>query len=219
MAAGDAVQLGAEYLIGIGGTYYLGYTVKGLTYTKDADESIHKDERGATDSILTQDPKQGLDLTLDIVGASTDFAPPDKNELVTVQGPDDTYSSGYRVVSASTSANEGVAQLSLSLILEDSMGMTYPDGTFVETDAWDISDDLNYTDTLEPNGSSDVVSVYGAGVLLTETTDWSYASATGVITINATYIGTIIVAPGDTLVLSICPNYGRTLTTTLTGLS
>jgi len=125
MAAGDAVQVGVEYLIGIGGAAYLTHTVKGVTYSKDADESIHKEERGATDSILTQDPKETLDLTLDIVGTTTDFAPPAKNTVIQVMGPDDSSAAGWRVLSASTSANEGIAQMSLSLVREDSMIATY----------------------------------------------------------------------------------------------
>jgi len=125
MAAGDAVQLGVQYLIDVGHTYYLGHKVQTVGVGSDADSNAHKDSRGATDSILTQDPRTTLDIEFDIVGIATAFKPPAKDSVLTLKGPDDSDAIGYRVVSASTSASSEIAKLTLSLIREDSMAAIY----------------------------------------------------------------------------------------------
>ena len=125
MAAGDPVQLGVAYLYGIGEAVYTGHVIKTFNYAKDASESIHTDERGATDSILTKDPKQTLGLVIHLVGATTDFAPPTKNSVITMKGPDDASAVGWRVDSCSTAGSEDTAVLTLGLVREDSMAATY----------------------------------------------------------------------------------------------
>jgi len=219
MAAGDAIQVGAAFLIGVGETYYLGHTVMGITYALDADENVHKDIRGATDSILTKDPRTMLDITLDMIGASADFAPPAKNSIISTKGPDDDYPSGWRVVSASTGGSENPARMTLSLQREDSMRMEFDDGEITMADDWDISDDADHAETMTEHGADDVGAVYGNGTVMTETTDWNYNTTTAVLTIESAYIGGIIVDPADELSLKICPNYGPTLTLTLTGIA
>ena len=125
MAAGDAIQIGVEYLVGIGETAYLSHVVTGITYATDADENVHKDARGATDSILTKDPRTTLDITLDMVGLTTDFTPPAKNTVITLKGPDDATAVGYRLTAGATTGSENPAQMTLALIREDSMASVY----------------------------------------------------------------------------------------------
>ena len=125
MAAGDAIQVGVQYLIGTGDTEYLGHIIESVSMAKIADSNAHKDERGATDSILTQDPGITLDLEVGVVGVATDFEPPDVDTILTMKGPDDSVAVGYRVVSSGTVPSSGIAKMSLSLIREDSMAATY----------------------------------------------------------------------------------------------
>ena len=218
MAAGDAVQVGEVYLIGIGNAIYETHTIKALTYSKDGTTIIHTDIRGATDSILTMNPMDVLQITVDIVGAATDFAPPVKNSLISMKGPDDDYPTGWRV-EGSAAGSEGIAQWTLTLTAEDSMGAEFNDDTQTKTDDWDISDDADHAETLTANGATDIAAVYGNGVVMTEATDWSYDTATKILTIESTYIGTILEDPADELVLKICPNYGPALTLTLTAIA
>jgi len=125
MAAGDAVQIGVEYLIGIGNMVYLTHTVKSVGISSSATETEHTDERGATDSVLLQNPAVTLDLTVDLVGTSTTFNPPLVGDVISVKGPDDATAVGYRVKSANTKPSDGVASRDISLIREDSMQVAY----------------------------------------------------------------------------------------------
>jgi len=126
MAAGDAIQVGTQYLIGYGNTYYLGYVLTASTYNKDANAAEHMDQRGATDSILYQNPRQALSITLDLPAAfvaSTDVPKP--GDIVSMKGPADSTAAGWRVVSASMAQGMGVNSLTLSVMREDSMAATY----------------------------------------------------------------------------------------------
>ena len=220
MAAGDAVQVGLQYLIGTGYTYYQAHCVKSSSYTLDADSSAHKDCRGATDSILTQDHRDMVDAEFDIVGMATAFKPPAKDSLVTFKGLDDEYFAGYRVVTANVSASSGIAKLTMSLVAEDSMGMQVDGGGIIGSYNWDISDDSDYDTAFVIHGATAISAVYGAGVLLTETTHYTIdfqVDGTADFSLLATYIGTVITDPADELIIKICPNYGMALTLTLTG--
>jgi len=218
MAAGDAIQVGVQYLIGTGYTFFQAYCVESVSYSKQADSNAHKDERGATDSILTQDPSTVIDAEFSIVGVATDFEPPDVDTLITMKGPDDEYFAGYRVVSSGTVPSSGIAKMSLSLIQEDSIGATLTGGEVTLADDWDISDDETHIESIIANGATTISYVYGNGTLLTLTTDYS-VDVDLMLSIESTYIGTIIEDPADVLVLKICTNYGQTLTLTLTGIA
>lgn len=126
MAAGDAIQVGTQYLIGYNNTYYQGYVLSASTYNLESDSSEHKDQRGATDSILYQNPRKALSITVDLPAsfdASTDMPRP--GDIVQAKGAADNTSVGWRVVSASLTQGTGVNTATFSLIREDSMAATY----------------------------------------------------------------------------------------------
>lgn len=118
------VQYGYEYLIGCQGMYFQGYTPQSVTYTKDADVSAHEDCSGAIDNKMITNPRKVLSMTLDIpsTGSVDAFA---KGAIVAVKGPTDSSAVGWFVESSSVSISKGIAQLSVSLVREDSMASYY----------------------------------------------------------------------------------------------
>jgi len=217
--AGEAVQLGVEYLIGVGETIYAGHCVQSVSYKTDADSTAHKCATGATDSILTQDPKKIFDVVMDIQGLTTDFIPPAKDSLISMKGPDDEYATGWRVVDAGTDGDLGVARLSMSLIAEDSMSALFDNGTVTKASDWEISEANDHNEILLKAGANDVVAVYGDGVLMLESTDWSYTDSGNKLLIESSYIVPLIVNPTDDIEFKILTNYGAVLTLTLTGVA
>lgn len=126
MAAGDATQRGTTYLIGLDNVYYAGWTAQAATVTTTENVTEHMDDRGAVDSLLIQNPGKAMNLTLDIVSSDVaNFVPPAKGGVVSVKGPQDSTASNWRVVDATVSGSSGIAQLTMSLIKEDSMASTY----------------------------------------------------------------------------------------------
>lgn len=126
MAAGDAVQLGTAYEIGIGSLSYSGYeAVDGdFSYAKDTEE--HKDARGAVVSVISRNPRSEFKATFNILNGTdaTTLVPPAPNTVITLTPPQGT-STKWRVRSASVKTSVNISQLSLDLVREDSMATTY----------------------------------------------------------------------------------------------
>lgn len=124
MAAGDAVQKGTQWLIGFGSHAYTGYMPESIEQGTVSTDTDIPDERGATQTILSQNPGKTLSGTWLIKSTGGSLTPPAKNEIVTLTPPTGT-STKYRTLDAKVRTTRGVAQLTMSLIREDGMAATY----------------------------------------------------------------------------------------------
>lgn len=123
MAAGDAVQIGAQWLIGFGSHSYTGYMPENIEQGTVSSDTEIPDERGATQTILVQNPGKTLSGTW-LIKSTGSLTPPSKNAEVSLTPPTGTVTI-YRCLDAKVRTTRGVAQLTMSLIREDSMAASY----------------------------------------------------------------------------------------------
>ena len=121
---GAATQTGAEWKIGYGVTDYTGYQVEDATQSQESDEEIIKDTDGATASIIDMDQRTVLSMTF-LIKSTGSIVPPNKNSLLSLNGPNDATAVKYRVTASSVVFSRGVSRLSVGLIREDSMAAIY----------------------------------------------------------------------------------------------
>ena len=124
MSAGDAVQIGTEWLIGFGSASYTGYMTESIQQKFTAKQDEIPDERGATQSRILTNPGKSLKGTWLIKSTGGSLTPPAPGEIVTMTPPTGT-STKYLCVDADVKTSRLIAQLSMDLIREDSMAATY----------------------------------------------------------------------------------------------
>lgn len=217
MAAGDAVQKGQEWKISFGDFTYTGYLPTAWSIkTKDADDEIVPDERGATITHILRNPRRTMngDLLIKDTGSIT---PPAKGSYVSLRGPDDAAAKYYYVEDASVAFATSITRLSLSLLLEDSQA----DGAALDdiTDDYNTGTHANVAGTLTLNSATAVTGVKNItdNVALALTTDYTVVGTT-ITLIGAAHLQTYITTAGDVAVLEVSFDLGAPVYWTITGI-